>query len=351
MADKKHNFTRTEIVAGALVITAGLVLAFFVGIAIGWRPQAAESRYYAKFHNIAGLNDGAEVRFGGVIVGFVDRIEPDPNDRSMIEVAVLIDGDTPVNTESVATVEQVTLTAAKHVEISTGAADAELLPSGETLRSVTKTGGFIDLPDLTDLVAGAEEMLDDVITFLGVDKVENEARAGGPELVDFATIARDLKTTLGESEGLLTDLRNVVEEQKPTIEEALERLPEIEKSAQELLDKLSDVLDENREPLNETLKGAQALVEDARGAVEDVAAIFEGLDDKLEGIIAALERTLANTESMTGEADDFLKDNRPAIEAMVKELRGTLQNMDDLLRTLAEQPQSIIRGRQPQGRN
>ena len=111
------------------------------------------------------------------------------------------------------------------------------------------------------------------------------------------------------------------------------------------------MLDENREPLNETLKGAQALVEDARGAVEDVASIFDGLDEKLEDIIAGLERTLANTESMTGEADDFLKDNRPAIEAMVKELRGTLQNMDDLMRTLAEQPQSIIRGRQPQGRN
>ena len=226
MADKKHNFTRTEIIAGLLVITAGLVLAFFIAIVIGWRPQAAEATYHAQFTNIAGLNDGAEVRFGGVIVGFVDSIEPNQNDRSKIDVAVLIDGDTPVNADSIATVEQVTLTAAKHVEISTGSSDAELLPSGSDLRSVTKAGGFIDLPDLTGLVASAEEMLDDVITFLGIDTAEKEAAAGGPELVDFATIARDLQGTLDEGTNLVTDLRTVVEEQKPVIEEALEKLPE-----------------------------------------------------------------------------------------------------------------------------
>ena len=136
MPAKQHDFTATEIKAGILVLVSLIVLVGFLAAVRGCRPKDDSERlYYAVFSDISGLNRGADVRFGGVLVGRVTAIEPDPDDRASIRVRARVVGHVPVNQGSVATIEQITLTAEKHLEISTGAADEPLHKNGDTLNS------------------------------------------------------------------------------------------------------------------------------------------------------------------------------------------------------------------------
>ena len=87
MPVEKRNFTVTEIKAGIFVLAAALTLVGFVVVIRGCGLGGEEvNRFTASFASINGLDLGAEVRFGGVKVGKVTEIEPDPEDRSQILV-------------------------------------------------------------------------------------------------------------------------------------------------------------------------------------------------------------------------------------------------------------------------
>ena len=87
MPAKQHDFTATEIKAGILVLVSFFILVGFLVAIRGCRPQDESAKtFYAVFTDISGLNRGADVRFGGVRVGKVIAIEPDPEDRARIRV-------------------------------------------------------------------------------------------------------------------------------------------------------------------------------------------------------------------------------------------------------------------------
>ncbi len=78
--------------------------------------------------------------------------------------------------------------------------------------------------------------------------------------------------------------------------------------------------------------------------------IIGNVADELETLMEALQGTLNNAEGLSANARDFLESNRPAIEDMLLDLRDTVRYLRTFTRTLSEQPQSIIRGRAPEGR-
>ena len=154
------------------------------------------NRFSADFTSIIGLNLGADVRFGGVKRGKVVEIAPNPDDRSVIRVVFEIPATVPVNHGSVATIEQISLTTAKHLEVTTGGKDQPLHVSGDRIASYTKDGGFVDIPDLEGVISRLETMLDGIITMLGVERAQAAAAATGGEMVDLAAVAASLERVL-----------------------------------------------------------------------------------------------------------------------------------------------------------
>jgi len=193
MPAAKHDFTATEIRAGILVLVSLVILVGFVAAIRGCRPHDDSAKhYFATFTDISGLNKGADVRFGGVRVGKVTAaIAPDAEDRSRLRVTAEVDGDIPVNEGSVASIEQVTMTAEMHLEITTGGADQPLHESGDTLKS-SPSHGLLDLPDLEGMVARVETLLDGLNVLVGVDLADDEAG----DVVDLKEIFASLEVTL-----------------------------------------------------------------------------------------------------------------------------------------------------------
>ncbi len=379
---KKHDFTKKEIMAGALVLTTVAVLIGFIAVIEGLRPEQETHAYFAQFTNTIGLKETADVRFGGMLVGKVAGITPDPEDRSKIRVAVAIQPGLPVNAESIATIEQISLTTDKHLEISTGTPDATLLEPGLGLKSVTKSGGFVDIPNVDGLVSGSEDLIADLRDMLGVQEAKQKEDAGEEEMASVTRITQDVRNLLGVKEAViaenageaemasvtritqdvrdmlgvqeakaaeaagegklvaLTDITaevgGVFETYKPQLDEIVGKVAPMQDSVQKLLDELNAALSDNRASLDTT--------------VENVAAIMEKLNAEMQGLLEQVDGTLKNTEGLTGDLSTFVAANRPVIEDLLGDLGHAVQNLGVFLQELKNQPQSVVWGKPAQGR-
>ncbi len=331
MPAKQENFTATELKAGALVLASLVVLLGFLIALRGCGPGGDEPRTYnAAFSDISGLDRGADVRFGGVKVGRVIELDTDPEDRSLIRVTAEVLGRIPVNHASIASIQQITLTSSKHLEISTGSSEAPLHDDGDELQTTVGAGAF-GLPDLQGVVVRLERLLDGLNILTGSDP----GAAG--EAVDLGQVFASLKTSLDEAARTLTGLNSVIEENRPAMREIVQRMGELEQAAGELLQSLDALVGENREPLRASAVNLEQLTTEARRLVGDLRT--------------SLQQLAGSLESFGANADGMLEDQRPALEEVLANLRQTTRNLSEFSRVLAEQPEALVRGKSPRGRS
>ncbi len=332
MPAAKHDFTATEIKAGVLVLVSLVILVGFVAAIRGCRPHDDSAKqYYATFTDISGLNKGADVRFGGVRVGKVTEIAPDAEDRSRIRVTAEVEGDIPVNEGSVASIEQVTMTAEMHLEITTGGADQPLRESGDTLRS-SPSHGLLDLPNLEGMVARVETLLDGLNVMVGVDLADDAAA----DVVDLKEIFATLEVTLDESAGVARAVSEMIGENRAGLREIVKKLSALEETATELMVQLNAMVAENRGPLHESVANLQQMTGEMSARVSELAA--------------TLQTTLLYLQDLGGNSSDLLDDQRPTIEEILINLQETTRNLREFSRVLADQPDALIRGKGKQGR-
>jgi len=332
MPAKQHDFTATEIKAGIFVLASLIILVGFLVSIRGCRPKDDTAKtFYAVFTDIGGLNRGADVRFGGVRVGKVTAIEPDPDDRALIRVTAVVEGNVPVNHGSIATIEQVTMTTEKHLEISTGGAEQPLHESGDLLTS-SGGGGLFDIPDLEGVTSRLETMLDGVNALLGV----NGEDGGDSDTVDLAEVLASLKTTLDEGAEVARGAGAVIDDNREGIDQIIARLAALEQTANDLTVQLSEVVSENRGSIDQSFANVEQLTGELNARVDE--------------LMATLQTTLQYLQDLGGNSSDLIDDQRPTIEEMLLNLTETTRNLKEFSRILADQPDALIRGKGKQGR-
>jgi phospholipid/cholesterol/gamma-HCH transport system substrate-binding protein len=337
MPAEKTNYTVTEIKAGIMVLASIIVLAGFVAAIRGCGAGGVEMRRYsADFTSIDGLNLGAEVRFGGVKAGKVIDIGVHPDERSRIRVRFEVPANVPVNHGSVATIDQISLTTAMHLEISTGDGELPLHQDGDRIESINPATGAFGLPDLQGVVNRLEDVLDGLITLLGVERAEALAAATGDEMVDLAEVTASLNETLNAGASALESLDGTISENRHELGQIVDRLAALEDAATELLGNLNAAIDENRQPLNRTVVNLEELSETAARQIEELTA--------------SLAVTLQYLQEVSGNSSDLVEQHRPTLEQILVNLESTTRSLKRFSRALAEQPNALVRGAKPQGR-
>ncbi len=338
MPSKKHDFTLVEIKAGVMVVVSGAVLALFVAVLTGLRTPETMKTFHAYFTDTKGLNKGGDVRFGGVKKGRVVRIEPDDADQSRIKVTFAVGQEVPVNAKSAAFVTQTTLTAEPHLEITTGEPDASLLEDGVVVPEAEGTAGGL-FGALDEMAKSVVPVLDDVKELLGVEEHKGKAGETDEELVTITAIFSDVADAVKESTDLVKDVRGVIGDSSDDVATILTKVQDVEDSAKELVDQLNRVLEENRAGIKGSIEGAQRMI-------DNVVAVSGRLDE----VASSLQVTLDNAEGLTGDAKGLIQDNRPVLEDILLDLRETVRHLKTFARTMAEEPEAVIRGKTPHGR-
>ena len=157
-----------------LVLAALLILARYPGI------FRTGTEYKAVFKSVAGLNKGDEVRYGGLPVGSVTRMDIDPTDPTRIIVAFRVKKGTPIRTDTKASITQIGLLGAPYLHLDPGTRYAVALPSGSTVPTVEN-------PSFQDAMRRLSDFLDRTDTLLR--GAERFAQASPIERID-ATLTR-----------------------------------------------------------------------------------------------------------------------------------------------------------------
>jgi phospholipid/cholesterol/gamma-HCH transport system substrate-binding protein len=141
---------------GAFIIITLAILATGVFL-IGSRESMFRSSYEvrADFDNVAGLNEGADVRVGGIRKGSVKNIQLPKRADGKVVVLMDLEKETKsiVKMDSVADIKSEGMLGDKYIEISFGSMDAAKLRGGETIGSRTPL-------DISDLFGKANQILD-----------------------------------------------------------------------------------------------------------------------------------------------------------------------------------------------
>lgn len=151
-------------IAGFLLFTLLVLVAIVV---ISRYPSIFRTgrEYRAIFHNVAGLNVGDEVRYGGLVVGAVTDMQIDPAHPTQIVVRFRVRRSTPIHIDTRASISQVGLLGQPFLQLQPGTPAAPQLAQGGTLPSedsptfqdaMARLASFFDRADT--LLNGAERL-------------------------------------------------------------------------------------------------------------------------------------------------------------------------------------------------
>ncbi len=187
-------------VVGAFVLLLGTVLvAGALWLASGGALQKKYDLYLAiEDESVAGLNLNAPVKYNGVDVGKVRKIQLDPANPERVNLIFAIERGTPIKEDTVAVMKTQGLTGIAYVELSGGTRDA--LP----LRP-TEGSDYPVIRTKPSLSARLENVLTSVLTKLDSTSsninaiLSNENQAAFKNiLADIASVAHTIAARKGE---------------------------------------------------------------------------------------------------------------------------------------------------------
>ena len=304
---------REQVFVGLFVIIAAALLVVTVFTLTGVFASSTRT-FHAKFHNAAGLEPGATVRFeGGPKVGRVEKIKIDPSDPSLMDMEFSVKNDIPVKTDSRVAILSFSPLGDNHLEVRAGspnaprAADGTLLPSDPYV-------GFNDLTaEINKMAPQAQQLLanlNDRVTQLKltIDRVNDLLNDKNRENVSAT----------------LSDLHGMLAENRPQIKNTLNNVNAATEKLGPLLDQIHKTIDQ----ADGTLKKVDGLIGDNK---EDVRAS-----------VIKLRQSLENVTAITAKVQVMLDDNDYNIEELLNNLRIVSENLKEFTDTIKTRPSTLI---------
>jgi phospholipid/cholesterol/gamma-HCH transport system substrate-binding protein len=147
------------ILLGLAILGAGIFL-------IGSRQSLIQSNFVvrAQFQNVGGLNEGADVRVGGIRKGTVRHIElpHDPSGKVTVVIDVAQSTQDVLREDSIASIQSAGLLGDKFVEISFGSGDSARLKNGQTINSQPPLEISAIVDRANHLLDGAQEAITNI---------------------------------------------------------------------------------------------------------------------------------------------------------------------------------------------
>ena len=293
----------------ALVGLSTLIL--FLGLVIFgvWLAKVQFSRDYQLYDiifqgPINGLTQGGEVRFNGIKVGEVTKIELARENPKNVVARARVTSDVPIRVDSVATLEPQGITGVNYVQISAGT------PSKPLLRDVTPDGKIPVIRSqrstLSDLLEGGGTVLSRTVEALDrINKVlsDQNVKTFSAALSDTQAVTAELR----ERKAVIADAQKALQ----SIDTAAQSISALGASGQNLLDG-----DGKR-----TLTNLADAAEEAQAAAKDLRSMMGKLESP---------------------ASDFATTGLPQLTAAAVQLQATAEAIERLANELQTNPRGAV---------
>jgi phospholipid/cholesterol/gamma-HCH transport system substrate-binding protein len=308
--EREANYTAV----GAFVLLVTIMAGLFVYWYTGSSEQRSYTRYEIYFNGtVSGLETGGAVRFLGVDIGRVVRIRIDSRANNRVQVIVDVDSTTPVSDKTVAQLSLQGVTGLLYIDLQ------------QQLNPDTSKGELVTVP--SERYPVIRSLPSDFDVFLA-------------SLPEVTVRASELVTRLNRL--FSDDNIGAISRLATNLDRAGATLPA---SAQQLTALLSD--------LRATSAAASQVAQQLRSS-------FATMAPDVEGAMNRLHAASDNLASASVQLDGLIKENRaglhtfvteglPQLEALVRESRATARQIEELSRSLKENPARLIYQPAPAG--
>jgi phospholipid/cholesterol/gamma-HCH transport system substrate-binding protein len=309
---------REQVFVGLFVVVAVALLIATVFTLSGAFAGPAR-RFHAKFHNAAGLERGATVRYeGGPKIGRVEIVKIDPKDPSFMDMEFSVKEDLPIKTDSRVAILSFSPLGDNHLEIRAGSLAAPRAIDGAVLPA--------------DQYVGFNELTAEI----------NQVMPQAQELMGNLNLRmKDLSVTLTRVNDLLNDqnranisasiseLQGMLREDRPVIKSTLNNVNGASAKLAPMLDDLKKTSDQ----ANETLKKFDAMLGENR--------------EDLHASIKKLREALNSVSSITKRVDQTLDINSETIDELLMNMRDVSENLKEFTDIIKTRPSELIRSTSP----
>jgi len=296
---------------GLFVSVAIVALVAFIIWLTGRTGSEDLSRYSLLFHrDVSGLAVGGPVKYMGVDVGSVVRMQLEQNDGMRVRVDVDILSSTPVDQGTYASIALQGITGVAVVNLASEPgrhAPLEKLPGQKYPVIPVKDVGF------AALLSSAPEIMNKLDRLLGLagEMLNDENRAAVSASLQHV---EELTGALAENRGTLAALPG------------------------ELGTTLSEI--------QSTVADLRALLVQAQPAVQ---ATLDNLNQGSTNLAALTERVDKMLSRHDADVQHFMQDGLGQVPELVGEMRQTLRDMDKLVTELRRDPAQLISSPAPEG--
>lgn len=260
---------------------------------------------------VTGLSKGGIVQYNGIAVGEVRGLSLDRVDPRKVIARIRVDAETPIKLDTRAKLAIVGLTGVAQIQLSGGSPGSARLRAGPGVR----------VPVVLADTSAFQHLLDS---------------------------SEDIATTASE---VLLRLNRVLSD---------DNLDRISKSLANV-DAVTATVAGSRAELAGMIRNANAASAELKRTLISTGKMADGVNrdlvSQLPGLVAKLDRTLTRMESLTGQADGMLRENRDAVRSLgndgltqvgpaITELRALLRDLDRVIGKIEHSPAGFVLGKE-----
>ncbi len=316
---------KTDAIVGAFVIVCAAIFLATVYHVSNAQIKGARTPYRTYLRYAGGLEEGADVLFGGIKVGQVTAVRPDPQDPTRIEILMDVRQGTPLNAKSVAKLGSVTVITSPCISISMGSNDAPRLAANSVIPSLETISIDDTERKIVGLADSAQTLLEAVHT-------------------DVNQVTVDARQLIANLNGI-TGKRNQ------------QHISEILTNADAMVTRISPKIDQISDQIVELTDDANGLMAKMGPAVDNVNATVSNANQTITAVRDPLQKDLAEAQKTLDQARSAIADLQAAMRAKDMDINSTLENvrmatdnLNDLTESVKERPWSLIRIKQPKDR-
>ena len=293
------TYLKEEIKAGIIIVVSFFILSGFVILIGGTQVFEKLDFYYVKVMNAAGVEEGAQVKLGGVKIGKVSGVTPPGAPGEPVTIKV-------------------------------GIKKGTVLYKG-TRASITQAG-----------------FVGDIYLLLSIDKTTREQFKPGDaipadEQVQFAVLMARLDSISQSVDGLIRDIDLIFSEKNiREVESLLKNANTAIVSGSSNLDKVAAALKGTTAKLELVLNEVEGLVKDNKAEVSQlIRRAREGVE-KAGDMIRTIEAAAKSANTTMKTADRAIDHQSQNLDILLHTLNRTTEDLRDALHEIKSKPWSVV---------
>ncbi|MDD4854808.1 MAG: MlaD family protein [Sulfuricurvum sp.] len=309
--ESKVNYT---LVGLFVLLLSGLliVFAFWLG---KYNDDESQYRLFKVYitESISGLAPEAAVKFHGVDVGLVEKIQINPRNSEEVELTLKIKKETPIRTDSTATLKFFGITGLAFIEIGGGSKNSPLL--------ITSDDNIAIIPTAPSLIKRLDETLSSVVTKLSDTLDHTNAIMSDKNTKNFSATLQNLKILSQQINSYQDEIDVLLKNSIQTGKKLDETMLKVGTSADKVGSSLDTFKVTMRDSLSPTMKAWAETSKKSNALIEKIETSMNRGDYDLQAIAS---------------------DSTVELNALLVQSRTLLSEMELTLKSLRESPSDIL---------